>query len=81
LGSDGKDIVGDLIRTALASVANMAVIPLQDILKLDSSARMNLPGTRCDNWSWRLLADDIKGEHRTRLHDMTKMYGRLKQHG
>ena len=77
LGSDGKDIVGDLVRAALASVANMAVIPLQDILKLDSSGRMNVPGTPRGNWSWRFLADDIREEHRTRLHDLTEMYGRL----
>jgi 4-alpha-glucanotransferase len=77
LGSDGRDIVEDLIRAALASVANMAVIPLQDILKLDSSARMNLPGTSVGNWSWRFLADDIKGEHSAWLHDMTEMYGRF----
>ncbi len=77
LGSNGKDIVGDLVRLALASVANMAVIPLQDILRLDNSGRMNLPGTPGGNWSWRFLADDIKEEHRSRLHDMTEMYGRL----
>jgi 4-alpha-glucanotransferase len=79
LGSDGRDIVGDLVRASLASVANMVVIPLQDILKLDSSARMNVPGTSCGNWTWRFLADDIKEEHRTRLHDITEMYGRLIQ--
>ncbi len=79
LGSDGKDIVGDLVRAALASVASMAVIPLQDILKLGSSGRMNVPGTPRDNWSWRFLADDIREEHRTWLHDMTEMYGRVQR--
>jgi 4-alpha-glucanotransferase len=68
-----------MVRAALASVANMVVIPLQDILKLDSSARMNVPGTSCGNWTWRFVADDIKEEHRTRLHDITEMYGRLIQ--
>jgi 4-alpha-glucanotransferase len=77
LGSDGKDIVGDLIRAALASVASMAVIPLQDILKLDSSARMNVPGIPSNNWSWRFLADVIREEHCTWLQDMSAMYGRL----
>jgi 4-alpha-glucanotransferase len=76
IGSNGKDIVGDLIRAALASVANMTVIPLQDILRQESSGRMNVPGTSSDNWSWRFLADDIKEEHRTWLHDMTELYGR-----
>jgi 4-alpha-glucanotransferase len=80
LGSDGKDIVGDLVRTALASVANMAVIPLQDILRLDSSARMNVPGTSTGNWSWRFAGDDLGKGHCAKLHDMTLLYGRLKQH-
>lgn len=79
LGSDGKDIVGDLIRAALASVANMAVIPLQDVLKLDSTARMNVPGTPNNNWSWRFLADVLREEHCVWLHDMSETYGRLMQ--
>ena len=81
LGSDGKDIVGDLVRLALASVANMAVIPLQDILRLDSSARMNVPGTSAGNWSWRFAGDDLREGHVAKLHNMTQLYGRLKQHG
>jgi 4-alpha-glucanotransferase len=77
LGSDGTDMVGDLIRAALASVASMAVIPLQDILKLGSTARMNVPGTPNYNWSWRFLEDAIREEHCTWLHDMNEIYGRL----
>jgi 4-alpha-glucanotransferase len=77
LNSDGKDITGDMIRAAIASVANTVIIPLQDILKLDSSARMNLPGSSAGNWSWRFLADDIRVEHRERLHEMTEIYGRM----
>jgi 4-alpha-glucanotransferase len=77
LGSDGKDIVGDLVRLALASVANMAVIPLQDILRLGCAGRMNVPGISSGNWSWRFLTDDIKEEHRAWLHDLTEMYGRM----
>ncbi len=80
LGSNGKDIVGDLIRAALASVANTAVIPLQDILGLDSSARMNLPGSSTGNWSWRFAGDDLREGHCAKLHAMTQRYGRLKQH-
>jgi 4-alpha-glucanotransferase len=78
LNSNGKDLVGDLIRAALASVANMAVIPLQDILKLDSSARMNVPGTSTGNWSWRFAWEDLGSEHCAMLHDMTRIYGRLR---
>ena len=54
LGRDGSDVVWDLIRLALSSVAVMAVIPLQDVLELDGDARMNFPGTPYGNWQWRL---------------------------
>jgi 4-alpha-glucanotransferase len=77
LNSDGKNIAGDLIRAALASVADMAVIPLQDILGLDSSARMNIPGTASKNWSWRFSRDDLNDKHCERLYKLTEMYGRL----
>ncbi|MBL0225706.1 MAG: 4-alpha-glucanotransferase [Geobacteraceae bacterium] len=53
LGCTGVDGVGDLIRAALMSVADTVVIPLQDILKLGSEARMNIPGTPFGNWEWR----------------------------
>ncbi len=46
-----------LTRTALASVANLAVIPMQDLLGLGSAARMNVPGRPGDNWAWQLRGD------------------------
>jgi 4-alpha-glucanotransferase len=79
LNSDGSDVAGDMIRAALASVADMAVIPLQDILRLDSSARMNIPGTDTENWSWRFSHNDLKDDHGARLYKLTEMYGRLYQ--
>jgi 4-alpha-glucanotransferase len=54
LGSDGRDIHWDLIRAALSSVADTAIIPLQDVLGLGGEARMNLPASQSGNWSWRL---------------------------
>ena len=48
-----------LIRAALGSVARLAIIPAQDILGLDSAARLNTPGTVEGNWSWRLPADAL----------------------
>lgn len=77
LNSDGRDIAVDLIRAALASVADMSVIPLQDILRLDSTARMNIPGTRSDNWSWRFPGEELREEYSARLRELTEMYGRL----
>ena len=46
LGRDGSDIGWDFIRLALASVADLAIVPLQDVLGLGSEARMNTPGQR-----------------------------------
>ncbi len=52
VGEDG--VHWSLIRAALTSVANLAVIPAQDILGLGSNARMNVPSKTVGNWSWRL---------------------------
>ena len=79
LNSDGRDVTGDLIRTALASVADMAIIPMQDILRLDSSARMNVPGTPANNWSWRFSSNDLRDEISVGLRVITDLYGRLRQ--
>ncbi len=51
--TSGEDIVGDLIKLAWESAANMAIIPFQDLLRLGSEARMNVPGTTGNNWEWR----------------------------
>src|SRR5262249_32300250 len=53
LKAASRRIQWDFMRAALASVANIAIIPLQDLLGLDSTARMNLPATNAGNWSWR----------------------------
>ncbi|MEZ5012892.1 MAG: 4-alpha-glucanotransferase [Chitinophagales bacterium] len=76
--SDGKDIAWDFIRGAWSSVAALAMAPMQDVLALDGSARMNLPGTTKDNWLWRMPADVLQDEKLAeRLYDLTKLYGRL----
>ena len=75
-GTDGHEINWDLIRLALMSVANTAIIPLQDVLGLGSEARMNLPGTAEGNWSWRFLPDALTEEIRSRLRELTVVYGR-----
>jgi len=77
LNSDGRDIAGDMIRAALSSVADMTVIPMQDILRLDSSARMNIPGTSTNNWPWRFSSDSLREEYMENLMEMTELYGRL----
>jgi 4-alpha-glucanotransferase len=74
--SDGKAINWDLIRLSMQSVADMAVIPLQDIIGLKSDGRMNFPGTVDGNWEWRFTWDEIKPWMTERLFELTTLYGR-----
>jgi 4-alpha-glucanotransferase len=76
LGTHGDDIAWDLIRCALASVADTAIVPLQDVLALGSEARMNLPGKPDGNWAWRYREDQLRPEHAERLAELTEVYGR-----
>lgn len=76
LGTDGREIHWDLIRLALAAVADAAVIPLQDVLGLGSEARMNLPGHASGNWKWRFTSEQLKPELATRLRELAVTYGR-----
>ncbi|NOY12835.1 MAG: 4-alpha-glucanotransferase [Deltaproteobacteria bacterium] len=65
-----------LIETALASVAELAVVPMQDLLTLGAKARMNRPGTTHGNWQWRLLPDSAYREITVQLRHLTHLYGR-----
>jgi 4-alpha-glucanotransferase len=65
-----------LIRGVLASVANTAIIPLQDVLGLGSEARMNLPGTASGNWRWRLVPAAVTSDLAPRLREMNSLYDR-----
>ena len=77
LNTDGREIHWDFIRAALASVADTAIVPLQDLLGLGSEARMNLPNSTQGNWSWRCKQDTLTEDHSERLRDMTATYGRI----
>jgi 4-alpha-glucanotransferase len=76
LGTSGEEIHWDMIRAAMTSVADTAVFPLQDILGLDSNARMNIPGHASGNWGWRFQASQLDTRTITRLADMTAVYSR-----
>jgi 4-alpha-glucanotransferase len=76
LGKPREIMPWPLIRTALASRANLAILPFQDILGLDSEHRMNTPGTNEGNWNWRFQWEQIKPETESRLMHRVKMYGR-----
>lgn len=74
--SNGKDIHWDFIRAALASVADIAIVPMQDVLGLDNSARMNLPGSMNDNWKWRAVEGNFSVETARKLKEMTELFNR-----
>ncbi len=76
LGDSSEPMPGLLVRTALASVARLAVIPMQDILGLDAAHRMNIPGITEGNWRWRFKWDQVRDECRQRLQDWIQLYGR-----
>ena len=76
LGRDDHDIVWDFIRMAIASTARFAVVPLQDVLDLDSDARMNTPSTLGGNWAWRYRPEALNGWVSTRLRELVDLYGR-----
>ena len=76
LGSDGGEIEWDLIRAAMASVADTAIVPLQDVLGLSSEARMNLPASQAGNWIWRFLPGALTNEVAARLRELAETYGR-----
>ncbi len=70
------DAAWTLIRLAWASIANLAVAPLQDVLSLGHEARMNLPGTTGGNWRWRVTAEQMEQAPLDRLAELTEVYQR-----
>jgi len=76
LSSDGGDIAWDCIRAVLASRAETAVVPVQDVLDLGNEARFNTPGTAFGNWSWRMRDGALTDAHLERLATLTAEYGR-----
>jgi len=76
LVSTGDEINCDMIRSLYASVADTVIIPLQDILGLDSPARMNTPATTSGNWQWRMEPGSLDPDICERLSELTVLYGR-----
>ncbi|HJQ22505.1 MAG TPA: 4-alpha-glucanotransferase [Blastocatellia bacterium] len=76
LSTDGREINWDFIRAAMASVADIAIIPLQDVLGLGSEARMNIPASEQGNWGWRYTEGALTGEASSRLRELAAIYGR-----
>lgn len=76
IGRDGSDIAWDFIRLAMASVADLAIVPLQDAMRLGDAARMNVPGTPNGNWSWRFRRESLDPGLAHGLAEIAALYGR-----
>ncbi|QGZ89911.1 4-alpha-glucanotransferase [Microcystis aeruginosa] len=74
--ASGQGVAWDLIRLAYSSVANQAIVPLQDVLGLGSDARMNTPSVAEGNWSWRYRQEALTTEYSDRLRDLVNFFGR-----
>jgi 4-alpha-glucanotransferase len=76
LGIDGHEIHWDLIRAACASVADTAILPLQDVLGLDGRHRMNTPGQAAGCWEWRVDRSSLSDRPAERLAALCHLYRR-----
>jgi 4-alpha-glucanotransferase len=76
LASTPGDMPGALLRAAYASPAQLAMMPMQDLLGLGSEARMNIPGTASGNWRWRFTWDQVDPELAQRCRRLAVMAGR-----
>ena len=74
---DPQEIVEKMIIAAFSSVADYCIIPFQDYLGLDNSARINQPSTNGANWKWRVNKKDLNGALAGRIADLTVLYGRI----
>ena len=77
LATDGHDMPWTMIRAAMASVADTAVHPMQDVLALPTDSRMNFPGQESGWWRWRFQWSQVQPWHAGRLEELCRLYGRL----
>jgi len=75
-GASEQDQLNNVVEMAFSSVAETAIIPMQDILELDSDSRMNTPGTATGNWEWRFSWRQLKARQKQLLKELTEKYNR-----
>lgn len=75
--ASNRELAFELIRLAVASVAELCVIPMQDYLGLDNRARVNQPSTLGKNWKWRMKKDALTKETEQKIYHLTSLYGRI----
>lgn len=73
---DGYIFTSEVTRLAVSSVADTAIIPMQDYLRLGAEARINVPSTPSGNWAWRMKAEAIPDSLADRIKAACKLYGR-----
>jgi 4-alpha-glucanotransferase len=76
LGGTAETITAAMIRAAYTSPAELAILPLQDVLNLDGSARMNSPGRQAGNWTWRVRHSDVPGDLPQRMRELAEAAAR-----
>ncbi len=76
LGHPVGDIVWTLARVGMRSAARVCILPMQDVLGLDSAARMNTPGKSAGNWAWRITDADLRHPSKDKLRHFTWLYQR-----
>jgi 4-alpha-glucanotransferase len=76
LGHEKNELVSNVIKLAWSSVANMVIIPMQDLLNLDASCRMNIPGTTSGNWKWRMTQDQSENFPVGEIQKLNDLYSR-----
>ena len=76
LGFPTEAMPWPLIRAALASVADLAIVPMQDVLELGAGQRMNTPGIAAGNWGWRFTWEQVDAGLAPRLRHLTQLYER-----
>jgi len=76
MATDGREVHWDLVRLALATVCDLAVVPHQDLAGLGSDCRMNTPGRADGNWTFRLMPWMLDVDIQQRLAGLVDLYGR-----
>lgn len=76
--NSSEEITWAMIRSALGSVSETAIIPIQDYLCLDNQARINTPSTLGDNWKWRLLPGQLDSKLAKKIYKLNSIYARIR---
>jgi 4-alpha-glucanotransferase len=76
ISGKGKQFVRNFMEDAWASAAYIAIVPMQDVLGLDTDSRMNTPGTATGNWNWRFSWSQIRTNYKVFLKKITEKYNR-----